>query len=308
MSNWARRRTDFRGGQNIQAIVPRDTDDGVMDRDLTAVADTGLLVAAIRAHETTREDRLFADPFAERLAGDRGRELLAAAVASTGERSSVQIVVRTRFWDDALLQAALRLRQIVILAAGMDARAYRMPWPGGTVVYELDQPDVLSVKAGLLAGERPTCRRIPVGVDLADDWPAALHSAGLEPAAPSVWLIEGLLQYLDEAAVRTLFERVDALSAPGSVLLYDVVGKTLLESEFMAPLLESMARNGAPWLFGTDEPGRLAGRLGWSAGVTDIAEPGNRYNRWYAPAVPMDVADVPRGYFVEATKLRHRAS
>ncbi|MCA4759890.1 SAM-dependent methyltransferase [Mycobacterium avium] len=277
-------------------------DDGVMDANLAAVADTALLVAAIRAHETTRDDRLFADPFAARLAGDRGRELLAGALAATGESATAQIVVRTRFWDDALLGAAQRISQVVILAAGMDARAYLLVWPDGTVVYELDQPRVLAAKDGVLAGERPACRRVAVGVDLAQDWPGALRRAGLDPSAPAVWLIEGLLQYLDEAAVTALFDRVDALSARGSVLLYDVVGKALLESEFMAPVLESMARSGAPWRFGTDHPGGLCERLGWSATVTDVAEPGNRYQRWYAPAVPMDVAGVPRGYFVQATK------
>ena len=115
-------------------------------------------------------------------------------------------------------------------------------------------------------------------------------------------MIEGLLQYLDEAAVRTLFERIDALSAPDSVLLYDVVGKTLLDAPFMAPILQSMAEQGSPWLFGTDEPGELAERHGWSASVTDIAEPGNAWNRWDAPATPLDVPGVPRGYFVEARR------
>ena len=271
-----------------------------MDRNQVAVADTGLLVAAIRARETAREDRLFSDPFAERLAGDRGRELLAAA--SSRDQSSAQIVVRTRFWDEALLDAVKHVRQVVIVAAGMDARAYRMPWPDGTVVYELDQPEVVSAKARLLADEEPQCQRVAVGVDLADDWPAAIRSAGLDPATPSVWLTEGLLQYLDEAAVGVLFDRIDGLSAPGSVLLYDVVGKTLMQSPVLAPVLEAMAKNGAPWLFATDDPGQLSQRLGWSASVTDIAEPGNRYNRWYAPAVPMDVPGVPRGYFVQAKK------
>ena len=102
--------------------------------------------------------------------------------------------------------------------------------------------------------------------------------------------------------MRRLFERVDTLSAPNSTLLYDVVGKTLLESPMMAPLLESMAEQGYPWLFGTDEPGELAERHGWSANVTDIAEPGNTWNRWYAPATPMNVPDIPRGYFVEASR------
>jgi methyltransferase (TIGR00027 family) len=280
----------------------RGIDDGVMDRSHQAVADTALLVAAIRARESTREDRLFCDPLADRLAGDRGRELLAAAVATAGEQATVQIIVRTRFWDEALLRAVQGAKQVVIVAAGMDARAYRMPWPDNTVVFELDQPQVISAKADLLAGERTSCRRVPVGVDLAGDWPAAVESAGLNPEAPAVWLLEGLLQYLDEAAVHVLFDRIDALSAPGSVLLYEVVGETLLRSPSMAPLLRSMAEKGAPWLFGSDQPEQLAKRYGWSAVVTDIADPGNRYNRWFAPAASIEVTDAPRGYFVEANK------
>jgi methyltransferase (TIGR00027 family) len=120
---------------------------------------------------------LFRDPFAERLAGERCRELLAAALASAGEQATTQIVVRTRFWDEALLDAAGKAAQVVILAAGMDARAYRLGWPDGTAVYELDQPQVIAAKSGLLAGEQPRCRRVPVGVDLADDWPTAIRSS-----------------------------------------------------------------------------------------------------------------------------------
>jgi methyltransferase (TIGR00027 family) len=273
-----------------------------MDENHRAVADTGLLVAAIRAHESARDDGLFSDPFAERLAGERGRELLNGAMASGGEQGTLQIVVRTRFWDEALLRATTQVAQVVILAAGMDARAYRLAWPEDTVVYEVDQPEVMSAKAELLHGEEPRCRRVAVGIDLADDWPSAIRAAGLDDTAPTAWLMEGLLQYLDEAAVRTVFERIDALSVPGSALLYEIVGKVLLESPMMAEVVKSMAEQGAPWLFGTDEPGELAERLGWSATVIDIAEAGNRYGRWFAPAVPMDVAGVPRGYFIVARK------
>jgi methyltransferase (TIGR00027 family) len=272
-----------------------------MNNAREAVASTGLLVAAIRAMESTRDDPLFTDPYAEKLAGDSGRRLLTAAIAEAGEASTMQIVVRTRFWDEALLRAARSAKQVVILAAGMDARAYRLSWPVGTSVYELDQQAVMAAKAEILAGDQPRCRRVPIGVDLADDWPAALRATGFDPQTPTVWLIEGLLQYLDESAVRTLFDRIESLSAPNSKLLYDIVGKTLLESPMLASLLKSMAEQGSPWLFGTDEPGELAERHGWSAVVTDVAEPGNRWNRWFAPATPMDVPDVPRGYFVEAT-------
>lgn len=267
-----------------------------------AVARTAVLVAAIRAKESARGDRLFEDPFAERLAGDAGREMLERMVAAAGEQSTTQIIVRTRFLDETLLRATSDVRRVVIVAAGLDSRAFRLRWRAGTVVYELDQPMVVAAKAELLAGQRPRCDRVTIGVDLADDWTADLRSAGLDPRTPTVWLIEGLLQYLDEASVRTLFARIDALSAAGSVLAYDVVGKTLLEAPFMAPLRASMAEQGSPWLFGTDSPGELAENLGWSSVVTDVADPGNRWGRWHGPAVPADVPDVPRGYFVEARK------
>lgn len=269
---------------------------------LNAVAGTALLVAAIRAAETRREDPLFVDPFADKLAGAAGREFLEAALRVSGEQSTFQIVVRTRFWDEALLRATRSVRQVVLVAAGMDARAYRLEWPGEVVVYELDQPEVIAEKGRLLSGDAPRAARVAVSVDLTDDWPAALMAAGFDPGEPTVWLMEGLLQYLDEAEVRTLFAHVDALSTPGSVLLYEVVGTALLESPFMAPVLESMAARGSPWVFGSDSPGDLAERHGWSAVVTDIAVPGNAWGRWFAPAVPMDVTGVPRGYFVQAVK------
>ena len=266
------------------------------------MADTGVLVAAIRAEETRRPDRLFDDPFAQKLAGESGQRMLAEVVAATGDKSTLQIVVRTRFWDEALSNAVPPVKQVVILAAGLDARAYRLPWPDDTTVFELDQPAVIAAKAEALAGDEPRCRRVAIGGDLTTDWTDTLRSNGFDPELPAVWLMEGLLQYLDEGAVHTLFERVDALSAPSSVLLYDIVGKTLLDSVMLAPVLEQMSRNGAPWLFGTDAPEQLCETLGWSAVVTDVAGPGNKWGRWFTPTVPLDVPGVPRGYFVVATK------
>src|ERR1700758_2761986 len=148
-------------------IQPRrgGADDCGMDNTRQAVAATGLLVAAMRAEESARDDPLLTDPFAERLAGNEGRRLLADAVAATGQ-ASAQIIVRTRFWDEALLRAnADGVSQVVILAAGMDARAYRLPWRAGTTVYEIDQPRVIAAKDERLAGERPRCQRVAVGID-----------------------------------------------------------------------------------------------------------------------------------------------
>jgi methyltransferase (TIGR00027 family) len=273
-----------------------------MDNTKHAVAATGLLVAAMRAEESARDDALFHDPFAERLAGDDGRRLLAESSSETGQPSA-PIVVRTRLYDEALIGAhADGASQVVIVAAGMDARSYRLPWPDGTTVFEVDQPHVIAIKDERLAGEKPRCLRVAVGVDLADDWPTAIEAKGFNPEAPTIWTIEGLLQYIEAPDVERLFARMDALSAPGSVLLYDVVGKALLEAPFLQNTIEFMQKLGAPWVFGSDTPAALVEDCGWTATVTDMAVPGNEWKRWAHPPIPADVPNAPRGYFVEATK------
>ncbi|MBW0013682.1 SAM-dependent methyltransferase [Mycobacterium sp.] len=273
-----------------------------MDSTRNALAATAFLAAAVRADESARDEPLITDPFAERLAGDEGRRLLADASAATGQPPA-EIVIRTRFFDEALRDAqAGGVSQVVIVAAGMDARAYRLTWPAGTTVYEVDQPAVIAAKDQRLAGERPRCRRVTVGVDLADDWPKELRRQGFITSDRTAWLVEGLLQYIDEPAVETLFARIDALSAPGSVLLYNVIGKTLLEAPFMQATRRYMRQLGAPWTFGTDTPAALIEGRGWNAEVTDVGEVGTRWHRWDHPVVPLDVPGVPRGYFVVATK------
>jgi methyltransferase (TIGR00027 family) len=129
--------------------------DAKQDDARRAVAATGLLAAAVRAEESERAEPLFTDPFAERLAGDDGRRLLADAVSATGQ-SPAEIAIRTRFFDEAL-QAVQHdgISQIVILAAGMDARAYRLPWRHGMTIYEVDQPHVVAAKEERVAREPP---------------------------------------------------------------------------------------------------------------------------------------------------------
>jgi methyltransferase (TIGR00027 family) len=184
----------------------------------------------------------------------------------------------------------------------MDARSCRLPWRDGATVYEVDQPRVIALKDERLAGERPRCRRVAVGVDLIEDWPKALEAQGFDSSVRTVWLIERLLQYIDAHDVDRLFARVDALSAPGSVLLYDVVGKALLDAPFLASTLEFTHKLGAPWVFGSNDPAALVEDRGWTATVTDMAVPGNRWKRWAHPPIPADVPNAPRGYFVEAIK------
>jgi methyltransferase (TIGR00027 family) len=129
------------------------------------------------------------------------------------------MAVRTKFYDEFFLDATeAGIRQVVILASGLDSRAYRLPWPDGTTVYEIDQPQVIEFKSRTLAemGAQPTAYRRTVAIDLRDDWPAALRAAGFDPDQPTAWSAEGLLGYLPPEAQDRLLDTVTALSAPGS--------------------------------------------------------------------------------------------
>jgi methyltransferase (TIGR00027 family) len=141
--------------------------------------------------------------------------------------------IRTRFFDQHFLSATQSgIRQAVILAAGLDSRAYRLDWPAGTVVYEVDLPQVIDFKTTTLAGlgAEPTTERRTVAVDLRDDWPAALRAAGFDPQAPTVWSAEGLLVYLPPEAQDALFDTITALSAPGSRLACEFIQDTTVFS------------------------------------------------------------------------------
>ncbi|NLU75249.1 SAM-dependent methyltransferase [Streptomyces sp. HNM0575] len=269
---------------------------------LDPVALTGRLTAALRARESASSDRLFLDPFADRLAGEEGRRLLEVF----GENST--IAVRTRFFDDELTQAARSgPRQIVILAAGMDTRAYRLDFPAGTQVFELDRDEVLRVKDQLLSqpsgsAPEPRCRRRPLGVDLASDWSEPLTEAGFDASRPTCWLAEGLTQYLTASDVGGLLDRVTSLSAGGSVLFIDFVGQSLLDSPVMRPLIERFAEHGAPWRYGTDRPEDLLTPRGWQPDTALISTVGTRMGRWPYPDVPRDTPGVGQGFFVRARR------
>jgi methyltransferase (TIGR00027 family) len=137
------------------------------------------------------------------------------------EARTEQMTVRTRFFDDFFVNATEGgIRQAVILASGLDTRAYRLPWPAGTVVYEIDQPQVIEFKTTTLAdlGADPTAERRTVSIDLREDWPQALRDSGFDTSKPSAWSAEGLLPYLPPEAQDRLFDNITALSAPGSQL------------------------------------------------------------------------------------------
>jgi methyltransferase (TIGR00027 family) len=298
-----------------------------------SVGSTALGVAAARAAETESENPLIRDPFARVFldaVGDGMWSLYAdpAKLAQASEidpqvQARAQMLVdfmatRTAFFDEFFLGAAdSGVRQVVILAAGLDARAWRLPWPDGTVVYELDQPKVLEFKTATLQrhGATLTARLVNVPIDLRQDWPEALQEAGFEPSRPSAWSAEGLVRYLPAQAQDLLFERVDALSAPGSWLAANVPGEGFIDPDLVQRQREEMQRMRAVAAQVTDAempavedlwyaeertplPEWLRER-GWEASAVDFPELMARYGR----GVP-DGAEVamPPTLFVSARR------
>jgi methyltransferase (TIGR00027 family) len=206
----------------------------------TSVGATAVMVALARAAETSRPDPLIRDEFAEvlvstpELAGVR--EQVASMWTGHDEGDDFTLdyqemvnyqAVRTHFFDGFFAGAsAAGIDQVVILAAGLDSRAYRLNWAERTVVYELDLPKVLEYKAATLDayGAAPLTTRREVAVDLRDDWPTALRDAGFEPARRTAWLAEGLLPFLPGPAQESMFAAIDELSVPGSRLAVEVFG------------------------------------------------------------------------------------
>ena len=208
----------------------------------SSVGVTAVMVAAARARETDSSDPLIRDPYARMLVADADTGVwekfldptmqdristadpeAAALFANMLSYQAVRTLFFDTFFNDA---AATGIRQVVILASGLDSRAYRLSWPQGTVVYEIDQPKVLEYKAATLArhGVEPTAERREVAIDLRQDWPAALKEAGFDPALPTAWLAEGLLMYLPAQAQDRLFEQIGELSAAGSRISVEAIG------------------------------------------------------------------------------------
>jgi methyltransferase (TIGR00027 family) len=257
----------------------------------TSVGATALFVAASRALEAQKPDPLAVDPYAEvfcRAVGGAWADVLDGKAPDHELKSSDfgQHFVnfqgaRTRYFDEYFGRvAAAGVRQIVILAAGLDSRAYRLSWADGTTIFELDRPQVLDFKRGVLsgAGAQPRAQRREIGVDLREDWPHALRDSGFDPAKPSAWIAEGLLLYLPADAQEQLFAGVDSLAAPGShVAIED--GAPLDQDEFQSRLDEERAgSDGQRAFFQLVYNERHApatewfGNRGWTAVGTPLAD------------------------------------
>jgi methyltransferase (TIGR00027 family) len=256
----------------------------------SGVGKTALGMAMIRAQESRRSDRLFDDPYAAAfLAAAPGvfdAEQRAAATGGAtglwGAAFSSHAVIRTRFFDDYLLDATRQgLRQVVLLAAGLDSRAYRLAWPESVRLFELDLPELLDFKEHILNGQRAVarCHRVALPVDLRGKWAAPLIKAGFQRIEPTAWLAEGLLIYLSVDEAAHLLTAVGHLSAAGSRIGFEfesIGTEEMREQAHMTPALRQYA---AMWKGGLpDAPGWLA-EQGWRPEVHDRATVSSRYGR-----------------------------
>jgi methyltransferase (TIGR00027 family) len=235
---------------------------------------TSLWVAALRALESERPDRVFADPYARLLAGDE-YDRVDTLLGPVPGRELNPLVMRTCFGDAILRrEVANGTRQVVVLGAGMDTRAYRLDLPADLALFEVDVPPVFDYKHRVLgeAGALPSCRRIGVAADLAEDWPSALLGAGFAPGEPTLWFVEGVLLYLPPAQVEALGEQVTALTGASGVAVFDAYPEELFADAVMGGWNESLrdgqgAEGGGAAPFAMSEPASWLTRRGWRAGA-----------------------------------------
>jgi methyltransferase (TIGR00027 family) len=265
------------------------TDDDSWDIT-TSVGSTAVMVAAARALEAAKPDPLAVDPYAEvftRAVGGSWADVLDGRAPEhplATEEFGVPFVnfqgSRTKYFDAYFAAvAAAGVRQIVLLAAGLDSRAYRLDWPVGTTIYELDQPQVLEFKGEVLAreGAQVKADRREIAIDLRDDWQRALVASGFDPDQPSAWIAEGLLIYLPATAQEQLFAGIDALAAPGSWVAVEE-GAPMPAEVFAAKRAEEAAAGMTEVFFHLIYNEQIApadqwfGARGWRAEATRLAD------------------------------------
>lgn len=270
---------------------------------MESVSYTAQWTAAARALETERPSgAMFHDELARDLAAPRGFELLEKY---RGGGVAEFVAIRTKYLDDAIesILADTAIRQVVLVAAGMDTRAFRMSWPVGTVVYEVDHEALHAEKRTRMAklGAQPTVRRHEVGADLAGDWVPALAEAGFDREQPTLWVTEGLMFFLTEEQATALLGTLRSVSAPGSRLALDMISEQLLRSPASKFFLATLASDGVRWQFGTDQPAEFLRANGWELReLKEPGEPGAGEQRWPYPVQPREVRGVSRSWLIRA--------
>jgi methyltransferase (TIGR00027 family) len=239
---------------------------------------TAVGVARVRALESEREKALFHDPLAAAFTAAGGLPKVTGTPPRRWVAVAFSIVIRTRFLDELLAEAmAAGVRQVVLLGAGMDSRAYRLDWPAKTRFFEVDTAEPLDFKESVLRAERaePRCERITVPVDLREDWPTVLAAAGHDLDAPTVWIAEGLLIYLPADAVDRLLGQIGHLSAPGSRM-----GLTLGSRGVLERFAEDQETAASMWVSEMPEdPIAWLADMGWTAEAFTVRERAAAYGR-----------------------------
>ncbi|MEI2577337.1 class I SAM-dependent methyltransferase [Scytonema sp. PRP1] len=266
------------------------------------VCRTAVVMAAKRAIETERPDRLFDDPFAAQLAGDAAINLQKEWLSKTQDSASllkVQFVaVRTKYFDDFIMEVMSKIHQVVFLGAGLDTRAYRLSLPPETQLYEIDLPEIIDYKQEILKEIPPKCRHHTIATDLKQPWSHLLLQHGYQSNIPTVWLLEGLLMYLDETEVHQLLSTISELSPTGSYLGADLVSV----KSWQIGSQNSKAVISGHWRFGTDEPEQLFATYGWE---TSVIQPGDlraNYGRYTVELAPREIPGKRRSYLVVGEK------
>jgi methyltransferase (TIGR00027 family) len=265
----------------------------------SGVGITALAVALARTRETHRRDGLVHDPYAERFIAaanlpepyaswPSAEALSKVDVGSWWDSMPTYVGVRSRFFDEYFAAAgAAGIRQVVLVAAGLDTRAYRLPWPSGTRLFEVDQPLVLGFKDEILTGHsaQPACARHPVAADLRDDWGAALRGRGFDPTWPTAWQAEGLLSFLTPQVEHDMFAAIRALSAPGSWLAIESVPGNARYRAVNSPVASAWEHNvgiDVSSVWQTEprpEPIDVLTAGGWRVCVERVADAAERFGR-----------------------------
>jgi len=288
--------------------------------DITdGVGQTALGVAWSRSQESASDSPLFTDPYAQLFvdaAMDRGWQLPPKYMIDRIQSIGGYAASRTKWFDEFFIAAGANgIDQAVILAAGLDARGWRLPWVDATVLYEIDQPKVLEFKAETLARHDATpslSRYVAVPVDLRQDWPKALHDTGFDANLPTAWAAEGLLPYLPAAGQDLLFERIDELSARGSRIGVESFGGGFFDREYLASRREQLRRlreeagedpdanvPDTQDLWYIEDRADVADWLtehNWEVSAVEAIDLMTRYGRW-TPG--QDAATAPRTVFIE---------
>jgi methyltransferase (TIGR00027 family) len=244
---------------------------------------------------------------AEDFAGALGFELFARFSQGSGGGGNPLLPFRTKFFDNFLMRCTTTegLRQVVLLGAGFDSRAFRLDWPQGTVVFEIDQASVFHEKDHVLddLDITPDCDRRVVAADLSQPWHNQLLDAGFDKSTPTAWVAEGLLMYFSEEYARAIMGSAAHLSARESRIGADMISRSVHTAANLQAHLEKLSEAGMPWDFSTDTPETFLDTCGWHADVVvQPGEPGAAFRELEWPPVPRSVVDHPRSFFIAATR------